>query len=304
VNLPLAMRARAVFTLAWMTHTIGQEERSHQRASDLSEEALALAQQVGDPYFRSEALTLRSFTWTDLENRVLALECAEAALELARELKDPRRLGEATAAFVYAGKKPSEMIDEIREALTIFRQFGDDSWISVMLIFLSLAQDESLEGVREARALNAEAMELAEEIGSTFHRLILWSNAGAFDHFLGDYDQALQYSRRALNLSRRHGASVEHDYWTIFTLSCVATLQGHYLLGAQLAGAHEGIEESASEPLGGYWSQSEIGARNNNRVLLREALGDKEYERAIAVGKSLNTNRIYDLAMGRSEPVR
>jgi tetratricopeptide (TPR) repeat protein len=304
VNLPLAMRARAVFTLAWMTHTIGQEERSHQRASDLSEEALALAQQVGDPYFRSEALTLRSFTWTDLENRVLALECAEAALELARELKDPRRLGEATAAFVYAGKKPSEMIDEIREALTIFRQFGDDSWISVMLIFLSLAQDESLEGVREARALNAEAMELAEEIGSTFHRLILWSNAGAFDHFLGDYDQALQYSRRALNLSRRSGTSVEHDYWSIFTLSCVATLQGHYLLGAQLAGAHDGIEERASEPLGGYWSQMEIDARNNNRVLLREALGDDEYERAIAVGKGLNANRIYDLAMGRSEPVR
>jgi hypothetical protein len=48
----------------------------------------------------------------------------------------------------------------------------------------------------------------------------------------------------------------------------------------------------------------EIDARNNNRVLLREALGDDEYERAIAVGKSLNANRVYDLAMGRSEPVR
>ena len=304
VHLPLAMRARAVFTLAWMTAAIGQEERSHQRASDLSEEAWALAQQVGDPYFRSEALTLRAFTWSDLENQVLALECAEAAVELARELKDPRRIGEATAAFVYAIKKPPETIDEILEALAIFRRFGDHSWISMMLIFLSLAQDDTVEGVREARDLNAEAMELAEEIGSTFHRLILWSNAGGFNHFLGDYDQALQYSRRALNLSRRSGVSVEHDYWSIFTLSCVATLQGHYLLGAQLAGAHDGIEERASEPLGGYWSQAEINARNNNRALLREALGDDEYERAIAVGKGLNANRIYDLAMGRSEPVR
>jgi tetratricopeptide (TPR) repeat protein len=225
-------------------------------------------------------------------------------VELARELKDPRRIGEATAAFVYAIKKPPETIDEILEALAIFRQFGDHSWISMMLIFLSLAQDDTMEGVREARDLNAEAMELAEEIGSTFHRLTLWSNAGGFNHFLGDYDQALQYSRRALNLSRRSGVSVEHDYWSIFTLSCVATLQGHYLLGAQLAGAHDGIEERASEPLGGYWSQAEINARNNNRALLREALGDDEYERAIAVGNGLNANRIYDLAMGRSEPVR
>jgi ATP/maltotriose-dependent transcriptional regulator MalT len=151
--------------------------------------------------------------------------------------------------------------------------------------------------------LNAEAMELAEEIGSTFHRLILWSNAGSFSHLLGDYDQALLYSRRAFNLSRRNGGSVEDDYWTIFTLSCVATLQGHLLLGAQLAGAHDGIEERATEPLGEYWSQREIDALDNNRVLLREALGD-EYERAIAVGKNLNANRIYDLAMGRSEPVR
>jgi hypothetical protein len=44
---------------------------------------------------------------------------------------------------------------------------------------------------------------------------------------------------------------VELEHWSIFTLSCVATLQGHYLLGAQLAGAHDGIEECANEPLMG-----------------------------------------------------
>jgi hypothetical protein len=35
-----------------------------------------------------------------------------------------------------------------------------------------------------------------------------------------------------------------------------------------------------------------------------EPLGNEEYERAIAAGKNLNPNRIYDLAMGRSESVR
>jgi predicted ATPase len=304
VGLPLATRARAVFTLGWVTTFNGQGERPQQRASDLSMEALALAEELGDDDFRVRAMLLRSFTWSNLNQRDQALECAKAALELARELKEPLRIAQAMTAFVYARKEPSEVIEVIREALAIFRQLGDHSWTTTMLIFLSLAQDDSLEGVREARALNAEAMELAEEIGSTFHLLSLWSNAGAFSHFLGDYDQALQYSRRAMNLSRRSGRSVETEYWIIFTLSCVATLQGHFLLGAQLAGAHDGIEERASEPLGGYWSHIEIDARHNNRVLLREALGSDEYERAIAVGKSLNANRIYDLAMGRSEPVR
>jgi predicted ATPase len=304
VDLPLATRARAVFTLGWVTGFNALGERPQQRASDLSVEALALAEELGDDDFRVRAMLLRSFTWSNLEQRVQALECAEAALELTRELGEPRRIAQAMTAFVYARKEPSEVTEVIREALKIFRQLGDHSWTTTMLIFLSLAQEESLEGVREARALNAEAMELAEEIGSTFHLLSLWSNAGVFSHLLGDYDQAVQYSRRALNLSRRSGRSVEAEYWIIFTLSCVATLQGHYLLGAQLAGARDGIEERATEPLGGYWSQMEIDARDNNRVLLREALGNDEYERAIAAGKSLNANRTYDLAMGRSEPVR
>jgi predicted ATPase/class 3 adenylate cyclase len=303
-DLDLGLRARAVFVLAWMTAENGQEERSKRRASDLSEEALALAQELGDAHFHAEALTLRSFTLTELGEPVLALDYASTALELARELDDPRRVGEALMSFVYATRRPSEAIDEIRESLAIFRQLGDHASTATMLLFLSIAQDDSLEGVREARALNAEAMELAEEIGSTYHRLLLWSNAGGFDYFLGDYDQALVHSRRAINLARRSGLSIELEHWSIFTLSCVATLQGDYLLGAQLAGAHDGIEERASEPLMGLWSQAETKARDNNRDLLREALGSDEYERAIVAGKNLNANRIYDLAMGRSEPLR
>ncbi len=303
VGLAPSVRGRALTTLAWMTAENGQEERSHKRASDLSEEALALAQEIGDPYFRAEVLTLRSFTWTELEEPVRALECAEAALALSRELKDPRRIGEALMSLVYATRTPSAMIDEIRESLAIFRQLGDHASTTTMLLFMSLAQDDSLEGMREARALNADAMELAEEIGSTYHRLLLWSNAGGFDYSLGDYDQALVHSRRAISLSRRSGLSVEREHWSIFTLSCVATVQGHYLLGAQLAGAHDGIEERANEPLMGLWSQAEADARDNNRVLQREALGSDGYERAIAVGKSLSANRLYDLAMGRSDPV-
>lgn len=304
VELPLSTRARGTLTLSWVTSFNALEERPQQRASELSALALALAEEWGDDAFRVRATLLRSFTWTGLDQRDRALESAEAALALARALGGPRRIAQAMTAYVYAKNKPSEVVETIRESLAIFRELGDYSWATTMLIFLTVAQEDSLEGVREAWTLNAEAMEMAEEIGSTFHRLILWSNAASFSHFLGDYDQALMYARRALNLSRRAGRSVEAEYWIIFTLSCVSTHLGHYLLGAQLAGAHDGFEERALEPLGGYWSQRELDARDNNRVKLREALGDDEYERAIAAGKNLNPNRIYDLAMGRSEPVR
>lgn len=297
---PMALRARALVALSWMTAMNGLEERSHQVASDLSEQALVLAEQLNDDDFMVRAMVVRAFTLTDLGRRDPALEFANAALELARRINSPRRVGEALCAVVYSYRSPSETREQILEALAIFRQLKDSNWISSMLVFLSISLGEEQEDVREARALNNEAMEVAEEIGSTFHRLLLWSNAGAFSFFLGEIDQAVQQSRRALRLSRRNGSPVEMDYWTIFTLACCATRQGHFTLGAQLTGAHDGFEERALEPLGGYWSPLEIKAREDNRVMLREALGVDEYERLRSVGKGLNADRVYDLALGRT----
>jgi hypothetical protein len=62
--------------------------------------------------------------------------------------------------------------------------------------------------------------------------------------------------------------------------------------------------KSASEPLDGRWTQAGINARDSSGALLREQLGDDEYERAIAFGTSLDAHHIYDLAMGRSETKR
>lgn len=300
---PVVLRAEALLALSTMTGAIGSEEHSHQLARDLSEEAFALAGQLDDDEFTVRALNGRALTWTDLGHKELGLENANAALELARSINRPRSIAEALAVVVYSHQSLPEAREYILEALTIFRQLNDSYWVSLTLIFDSISLGETQEDVREARALNEEAMELAEEIGSTFHRMLLWSNAGAFSHFLGEFDLAVQQGRRALRLSRRNGSPVDHDYWTIFTLACCATQLGHFLLGAQLTGAHDGFEERAIEPLGGFWSQMEIRARENNRVMLRKALGDEEYERAIAAGKGLSPDRVYDLALGRTSHV-
>jgi tetratricopeptide (TPR) repeat protein len=286
-----------------MTGLNGSEERSHQLACDLSEQAFALTEQLNDDDFTVQALVVRTWMLGDLGHREAARECANAALDLARRINSPRRVAEALAAVVYSYRSPTETREQILDALAIFRQLNDSNWVSTMLQFLSLSLGETQEDVREARALNEEAIELAEEIGSTFHRMILWSNSASFSFFLGEFDLAVQQGRRALRLSRRNGSPAEVDYWTIFTLACCATQEGHFLLGALLTGAHEGFEERAIEPLGGYWSTLEILARENNRGMLRGALGDEEYERAISIGKSMSADRVYDLALGRTGDV-
>lgn len=299
VAAPVALRAEALLALSAMTGMIGSEERSKQHARDLSEQAFALAGELDDDDFTSRALSTKADTLTNLGHFDLALECANAALVLARRINSPRRIADALSAVVYAHKSPSETHEQLLEALAIYRQLNDANWISSTLIFDSLFHTDMQQDVRAARALNEEATELAEEIGSTLHRLILWCNAGIFSLLLGEFDLAVQQGQRALRLTRRNGSPTGYIYWNIFTLACCFTLQGHFMLGAQLTGAHDGIEERAIEPLGGFWPPLEIQARENNRVLLREALGTEEYERAIAIGKSLSTDRIFDLALGR-----
>ena len=300
---PVALRAEALIALSTMTALFGSEERSHQLARDLSEQAFALAERLGDDEFTVRALNLKAVTWIDLGRHDLALEPANAALELARSINSPRAIAEALAAVVSSHQSLGEVREQILESLSLFRQLGDSFWVSAMLVYLSISHFETMEDVREGRALYEEAIELAEEIGSTFHRLILWCNSGIFSLLLGELDAAVQLEQRALRLSRRNGSLVSVDYWIVFTLACCATLQGNFLLGAQLTGAHDGIEERAIEPLGGYWPRLEIEARENNRVMLREALGDEEYERLITVGKGLSFDRVYDLALGRNSHV-
>lgn len=300
--MPIALRARALVTLSWMTVVTGSQEHYHQLARDQSEQAFALAEQLGDNDFTIQALVIRSHTWVDLERRDLGFEYASAALDLARSIDSPRRIAEALAAVVYAHDSPFELPAESRahtlEALAIFRQLSDSYYESTMLVLLAFSHFETLQDVREARALYEEALELAEEIGSNFHRLLLWTNSGVFSLLLGEFDLAVQQSQRALRLARRSGSPVGFEYWNIFTLACCATQQGHFLVGAQLTGAHDGFEDRAIEPLGGWWPLLEIMARENNRVMLRDALGDKEYDRLLSIGKGLSTDRVYELALG------
>jgi tetratricopeptide (TPR) repeat protein len=193
----------------------------------------------------------------------------------------------------------SEARDICHEALEIYRQLGDTFMITLLISTLSVSLGD-VSHIREARALNAEAMALAEENGSTYQIILLQYLAGAFSFFAGEFELAVKQSQQALRHSRRNGSPTINTYWILFTLSCCATFQGRFLLGAHLTGANEGMEERAAEPIGGWWSVPEIEARENNRIKLREVPGDDEFERAISYGKSLSAERVYDLAMGQT----
>jgi len=297
-SVPLALRAEALMTQSIMTRVIGAEEHSKQLAHGLSEQAYELVGQLGDE-FLVRALMCKGESWADLGRRDLGLEDANAALDLARVLDNPRLIAESLASVVYCHESIADSHELCLEALTIFRRLGDITRVANMISILSLTFHEMTQDISKARALNAEAMEMAEEIGSTYQIILLLGIAAWWSFFAGELDLAVQQCHRGLRLARRNGSPAIHVYWSIFTLMCCATQQGRFLLGAQLTGAHEGMEERAIEPIGGWWSPSEIKAREDNRRLLLEGLGVEEFNRALSFGKSLSGDEVYDLAMGR-----
>lgn len=302
-NVPPLVRADALLAMSLISRIIGLEERSKEFALELSERALAIAKELDDEDLIIRAQINDANVRSDLGRRDLGLEVANAALVRARSTNRPELIGQALVAVVNAHELLSEARDLSEEVLSIFRQLGDVFMVTQAISTLSVSLGETSRGVREARALNVEAMALAEQIGSTFQIMLLQYLAGAFSFFAGDFDLAVIQSQKALRLTRRNGSPTINTYWILFTLSCCATQQGQFLLGAYLTGAHEGMEERAAEPIGGWWSPIEIQARENNRIKLREVLGEEEFERTIAVGKDLSADRVYDLAMGRTSPM-
>ncbi len=296
-DIPATLRASALSTVAHLIMLTDFGERPDNTARDMLLIALHLAEELGDG-----GLELDVRLWMILAAASLGLdderdECQERAAELARESGDPRSIGRVLTLGTY-GQWGARSEDHA-EALGLLREAGDLQFVCTALIFLSISGGFEKGDLPYARALSEEAMAIAEELGSAWHSRLLWSNYGVTLYLLGEVDEAEQFSRRALLTSRRIGVQPAITNWIVFTMACCATSRGDVVRGAQLMGAHDALFESLSETNRGSWSAMEIEMRENCRASLREALGDSEYERHLAVGHALSLDRVVDYALRR-----
>jgi predicted ATPase/class 3 adenylate cyclase len=293
------LRAKALVSLARLMNAILPSELSHGPASALCREALGLASASGDDGTR--ALTLVTFSQISRRSGdpALALTLARDALEVAERLDDARLIGLASYAAGYAQTSLIEGRAYFERALASYRRAGDLAGICLSLQVLAAGTFTTIEEVREAAALEDEAMEIAEAIGSTSHLIGLWINRGISSYLLGDVGPARTYARRVLIAGRRFGTSM----WTlpaVFVLSCCDTSEGEYERAAQLSGAYERIDPGSSESLDWEWSPLELEMRDGNRALLIEHLGADPFAKASSKGKLLGMEEIAELALGRT----
>jgi len=280
----------------------GAEAKLHEVLT-LFDQSLALARGAGEIDTLVLVLSRMSDTTNDAGDVDTARVLAEEAVSLAQSTGDPGLIGFALS--LGAMVKPLEdRRSLLLEAANWLRRAGDSVTLCMTLLVASVRGFGTVDELWEDRALNAEALELAEELGYLAVKILLVGNLGIYCYFLGERGDATVHLRRCLQMLRRAGWP---EYWLAGfgeVLAWLAADRGDFLESAQILGANARLISEAPEFFlrnRHVESPLEQPIRDDVRRRSIESLGEQAYERAIATGERLTTSQFVDLALGRAK---
>jgi len=266
------------------------------------DEALGLARSAGSVDDLVMVLSRTSFWMNDAGDIEQSTALAEEAVRVARAEGDPALIGVAllNEAFIapFDDRKAA-----ILEAAGWLRRAEDSATLCMALLVASVRNSVTVDQIREDRALNAEALRLAEEIGYIDVKTLLLGNLGCYCFYLGEKAEATAYLRRALQTIHRGGWP---EYWLSgysWVLACLTADSGDYLTSAQIMGANARLHSESPEFFlrNRQAGESELDLQIGDDVRRRsiDSLGEDAYERAVVEGGKLTTSQFIDLVLGR-----
>lgn len=304
---PPDLRANALLCLlTWGDDATTDDD---QRKVNLAErvarghEALELARRADVPFLEAWALWTLAFAARSSGDLTASYRLADEGLSVAAASGDVNALAYAEwiigMMHEYDENSAEERRRVLRSACDHFREAQNLSGLASALLSLSIGFIANDDQVREAMALNEEAIALAEQVGSLSTMTFLLGNGSIYHLVLGDLDEAEAKARRALIQSRRLGHPAYRCSFWIYTLACCATLRGDLVRGARLTGAFEKYNAMRPQYDGGGWTPLEQAMREANAERLRVALGEDAFAREVAVGEAMNFDHVVALALER-----
>jgi predicted ATPase/Tfp pilus assembly protein PilF len=290
------VRARA----ARLGGRLGLFQSDFERAIPLYEQALQLFDQAGDDEGRVLALT--ELAWMtimrgDLER---GREMCEEGLEAARALGDPGLVGNAlnnlAVALGEAGdvERASELFAEALEAR---RKVGDPRGEAIALGNLGVSQLREGKYDRAQETLT-EAVELTRGFGDPIPLAYSIGMLGWARLLGGDVEDAEGLFRESLRMRLETGEK-RFTADNLEGLGAVAAAQDRPHRAARLFGAADALLTSIGAALSP--ADREVQAPFLERA--RKALGDEEWEAALASGRELGMDEAAALAVSASREV-
>ncbi len=261
-------------------------------ASDLVARGLDVARQTGDPRLLEFALSARAALSFFAGVPAEGLPFAEEAVRVARELADPVVLGDSMVGLisVKAYLEPDAVPGLLEEALSVVSRSGDK------LTEFVLRNNAAVLALRMGDLDDAEhqlerADRLRIEVDSHLHYVCV--NLGWVRRGRGRLEEARALFEEALRSSRHHGDELALGYGTL-GLACVELDIGDAGRAAVLLGFAEGLFDR----LGELTLEPEDGYRREAGLAVRAALGTETFAAAVAVGRAMGVQEIFEYATG------
>jgi predicted ATPase len=306
------------------------ENARRERALGVLVPVLERPEARADPSLRSAALASTAMIARGVDMK-LALRLAEEAMEIADQLGEDRLLieaGQVLSAILYFAGNPERGLAYGEAAVERARRSGDDALLGPGLVFLLMCVDQVQPDRTEA--LTAEAIACVERSGDQSLAAGLYNNAGVASLRKGDLPSARRFLqraeeadravgfhnparmvnqgwvlrlegddagaadafRRALRESHRVGNRPDIPYATL-GLACHASDTGDWPRAAVLHGFADAFLESSGEP----WQDPEVVFRQESLDAVRAHLGDADFEAEYGRGTRLDLRSAVDLAL-------
>jgi predicted ATPase/class 3 adenylate cyclase len=269
-------------------------------AKHLSEQALALARELGN--IRLEARALSQLAGASFFEHDLAAvqRLASEGADIASQLGDMQLLGELLAAFALAAPRPEDVRRIRLEVLACCRRSGDDMLAANQLHQL-YGLDLHAGLVENAAAYLHQAISLAEQLGGELSMYLMRSDLGILLLIQGKPDEATPVVRRCLLVARRIGLRIDASE-VIFAAACCSAYAGELDKAARLHGFADTDLATAVELGSIAWSKPEQDLREREQGRLRELMGAAAYAAAYGAGTRLTAAQAVDLALSRTPP--
>ncbi len=268
-------------------------------AKKYGEQALAMARTVGDRRAEAHALSKlveSAYVEGDMPG---GHDLSQRGVAIARELNDQNLLAELLQGLGSTCQDEEEKRRIRLEALACSRRTGDDMLAAAELNHL-FSTDLHAGRLAEGAAHLEEAVALAEQAGGELFQLFLGSNLALLRLIQNRYAEAEPLIRSRLLASRRLGPGVGFFNEMLFAAACCATGRGDYLTAARLHGCGDADITASLEMRTINWSPAEEELRTRDQKLLREQLGDVQFEAAYRSGAELSRADAVELALTAS----
>jgi non-specific serine/threonine protein kinase len=275
------------------------EIRSYYSEGSAWLEAALRKNESADASMQAKALTeAGTFAWRrgDYEQ---AIAFHREALTLYRELGDEHGVA---FALMCLGSQEVEKGDLDRafplyeEALSISRRIGDKRTSAFTLA--NLGQVERHRGNHSrAIALNIEALSLFRDLEDTLRVVEILSVTGRDTAYHGAYEAAEEFIEEGLPLAR----DLRNGYCVSHCLEGLAALAGTKADGvraARLWGAAEALREAVGAPL----APVDLPSHERNVAAVRAHIDETSWEAAWAEGKAMTLEEAVEYALSEEEP--